>query len=115
VNKSWVKCGTLFKRSCLRMTKKVKSTVVEGCDLEVWDEAEGTFVTHYPSKYYIVNSLGQYVFYHCRNRSDAQAQANKDFGEGKYSVRQASMGSGSGNYTCVGVATRARPSSRAPK
>lgn len=85
---------------------KMKITVVSESELEQWDEELQELVVYFPSKFYIVNSLGQHVFYHCRNRQDAQNAADEEYGKNKYVVRQAKQSAGSGNYTCKGTSTR---------
>lgn len=87
---------------------KMKITVVSESELEQWDEELQELVVYFPSKFYIVNSLGQHVFYHCRNRQDAQNAADEEYGKNKYIVRQAKQSAGSGNYTCRGTQTRKR-------
>lgn len=85
--------------------KKIKVTVVAPDELEQWDEESGESFIHYPSKYYLVDALGNYIFYHCRNRADAQRQANEEY-DSKYTIRQAKQSSGSGEYSCKGTQTR---------
>lgn len=88
------------------MAKEIKTTVVESHDLEVWSEEEEAFVINFRSNFYIINSLGQYIFYHSRDRGAVQRLVDETYGKGFFTVRQAKQSSGSGNYTCVGVATR---------
>lgn len=40
-----------------------------------------------PAKYYIVNAIGDAVYYSTRSRQKAQELADQDWGAGKYSVR----------------------------
>lgn len=84
----------------------MKITIVEQNELEVWDDDLQEFVLNFKSKYYIVNGLGQYVFFHCRNRADAQKECDDMYGKSFYTVRQAKQGSGDGNYTCTGSNSR---------
>lgn len=88
--------------------KEIKITVVEPNDLETWSDEEEGFVINFRSNYYIINSLGQYIFYHCRSRSDAQATVDREYGKGFFTVRQAKQSTGSGNYTCKGTNTRSK-------
>lgn len=88
------------------MGKEVKTTILEEDELEVWDEELQQFIVNYPSSYYIVNSLGQSVFYHCRSRADAQYACDQMYGKGFYTVRQAKGGKGSGEYSAKGTTTR---------
>lgn len=40
-----------------------------------------------PSNFYILNALGEYVFYQTRSRATAQQWADEEYGIGKYKVR----------------------------
>lgn len=42
-----------------------------------------------PAKYYIVNALGDAVYYRTRSRQAAQDMADRDYGVGKYRIRVA--------------------------
>lgn len=88
------------------MSKEIRTTVVKADELEIWSDEEQTFVMNFPSKFYIVNCLGDYIFYHCRNRQDAQTACDQEYGKGFFNMRQAKQGQGSGNYTCTGTSTR---------
>lgn len=88
------------------MSKSPKITVVDQNEMEVWDDESQEYVVKFPAKYYIVNSLGQYIFYHVRSRSEAQQIVDSEYGKGFYIVRQAKMDSGSGNYSCTGSNSR---------
>ena len=71
------------------MSKKIESIIVEECDAEVWDDETESFVMNIPASYYIINALGQRVFYKTRNRLEAQRQADEDYGKGRYTIRAA--------------------------
>lgn len=88
------------------MSKSPKITIVEQQDIEVWDDDAQEYVVKFPAKYYVVNSLGQYVFYHVKSRAEAQALSDETFGKGFYTIRQAKMDTGSGNYSCTGTTSR---------
>lgn len=51
------------------------------------DRFSDTFID--PAKYYIVNAMGDAVYYRTRSRQAAQDMADKDYGEGKYKIRVA--------------------------
>lgn len=40
-----------------------------------------------PSQFFIVNALGEGVYFHTRSRAKAQTQCDLTYGKGKYSVR----------------------------
>lgn len=42
-----------------------------------------------PAKYYIVNAVGDAVYYSTRSRQKAQELADEDWGKGKYTIRVA--------------------------
>lgn len=88
------------------MSKEIKSTVVESEKVFETDE-NGDPTFNHPSKYYIINSLGQYVYYHCRERDKAQAACDEFYGVGKYKIRTSKQtGSSSGEYSARGSNSR---------
>lgn len=92
------------------MSKEVESVVVEEDEFEVWCEDEQRFVINSPSNFYIINALGQKVFYITRDRSAAQAQANLEY-DNKYVIRTVKDAKTksrleSGGLSCYGTATR---------
>lgn len=88
------------------MTKEIKSTVVESKKVFDTDE-NGDLTFKHPSKYYIINSLGQYVYYHCRDRAKAQDQCDEDYGVGKYLIRTSKQSGSSGKeYSARGSNSR---------
>lgn len=88
------------------MSKEVKSTTVDGKKVFDTDE-NGDLTFKHPSKYYIINSLGQYVYYHCRDRAAAQSQCDKDYGVGKYLIRTSKQSGSSGKeYSARGSNSR---------
>ena len=68
------------------MSKKVESIVVPESEAEIYSEDEGRFVRNAKSNWYILDALGNRVYYLTRNRADAQRQAYLDY-DGKYTVR----------------------------
>lgn len=96
------------------MTEKtLKITVVTPDEQEYYDDEEGFTFSH-PSKYYFIDALGNSNYIHTRDRQKCIDYIKENYG-GKYTLRTAKESKGSGAYTCVGTATRARPASRAPK
>lgn len=92
------------------MSKEVESIVVEEDEFEVWSEDEQRFVINSPSNFYIINALGQKVFYVTRDRASAQTQANLDY-DNKYVIRTVKDAKTksrleSGGLSCYGTATR---------
>lgn len=74
----------------------------------------------YPSNFYILNALGEYHFIYTKSRKDAQNFIDSEYGEGRYSIiclhpQKTKSRMESGGCSVVATATRARPSSRAPK
>lgn len=66
--------------------KPIESVVVPESDAEIYSEEEGRFILNSKSNWYILDALGNRVYYLTRNRSDAQKQADLDY-DGKYKVR----------------------------
>ena len=65
---------------------RIESVIIPEDQAEQWSEEEGRFVLNAKSNWYIVDALGNRVFYLTRNRADAQRQADLDY-DGKYTVR----------------------------
>ena len=92
------------------MSKKVESIVVPESEAEIYSEDEGRFVLNAKSNWYILDALGNRVYYLTRNRADAQRQADEDYG-GKYTVRavkdqKSKSKLESGGLSCTGTSTR---------
>ena len=96
-------------------SKPIKTTIILEKDIEVWNDVSESFVLNQPSKYFVQLATGDLLFIHTRDRLMAQEYIDSEYGKGFYLIKQCKSGAGSGNYTCVGTATRARPSSRPPK
>ena len=85
---------------------KVKVTILTPEEVMDWDDESQEYVFTPKSKYYIIDALGNYNFYHCRDRLKAQQEVDNTFGKGKYSIRVAKNDLGSDNYTCTGSNSR---------
>lgn len=73
-----------------------------------------------PATYFIVDALQNYIYFCTRDRVKAQEKCNEMYGVGKYTVKASKLVKTkskleSGGMSVVATATRARPSSRAPK
>lgn len=66
--------------------KPIESVVVPESDAEIYSEEEGRFILNAKSNWYILDALGNRVYYLTRNRADAQRQADLDY-DGKYKIR----------------------------
>ena len=66
--------------------KPIESVSIPESEAEVWSEEEERFVLNAKSNWYILDALGNRVYYLTRNRADAQRQADLDY-QGKYKVR----------------------------
>lgn len=87
-----------------KKVKEIKSVPVTFTQFSEWD-----FIP--PGSYYVRNAMGDYTFYKTSKRADAQLQADKDFGVGKYSVIAAKLEKPtsrleSGEYSVRGTSTR---------
>lgn len=69
------------------MNKSVEYIVIPESEAEVYCEEEGRFVLNSPSNFYIINALGERVFFKTKNRSLAQQAADDLYGEGRYVIR----------------------------
>lgn len=91
---------------------KIKKTIIDNHLLSETDD-DGNLTHPAPSKYYIINALGQAVFYHCRNRDDAQRESDKEYGINKYKIKASRQsGKSGGEYSATGSNTRRGFSSR---
>ena len=100
--------------------KPIESVLVLESDAEIYSEEEGRFILNSKSNWYILDALGNRVYYLTRNRADAQRQADEDYGKGRYTIRavkdqKSKSKLESGLQSVYATATRARPSSRPPK
>lgn len=92
------------------MTKKIESVTVPAEELEIYSEEEGRFVINSKSNFYIINALGEYVFYLTKDRAKAQQQADLDW-DGRYTIRAIKDQKNkskleSGGLSCYGTQTR---------
>ena len=92
------------------MSKQIESVIVPESEAEIYSEEEGRFVLNAKSNWYIVDALGNRVFYLTRNRADAQRQADLDY-NGKYTIRCVKDQKNrskleSGGLSCTGTSTR---------
>lgn len=99
--------------------KPIESVVVPESEAEIYSEEEGRFILNSKSNWYILDALGNRVYYLTRNRADAQRQADLDY-NGRYKIRavkdqKTKSKLESGLQSVYATATRARPSSRPPK
>ena len=92
------------------MTKEIQRVVVSENEYEIWSEDEQKFVINSPSNFYIINALGEKVFYLTRDRAIAQKEANEDY-DSKYTIRtvknvKTKSKTESGDLTCYGTPSR---------
>jgi phage antirepressor YoqD-like protein len=78
---------------------KIKITI-----LEVKDMNQEEFTP--PSKWYFINALGQHIYIHCRDRTNAEQYITETYGKGFYKLRTSSLEKNKGEVTCKGTATR---------
>lgn len=62
------------------MAKEIKTTIVTPSEYMEEDYK-------HPTKYYIVDCLGNRNYFHCRDRLKVQQEVDRIYGKGKYSVR----------------------------
>ena len=90
--------------------KPIESVVVPESEAEIYSEEEGRFILNSKSNWYILDALGNRVYYLTRNRADAQKQADLDY-QGKYKVRavkdqKSKSKQESGGLSCSGSNSR---------
>jgi len=90
--------------------KPIESVVVPESEAEIYSEEEGRFILNAKSNWYILDALGNRVYYLTRNRADAQKQADLDY-QGKYKVRavkdqKSKSKQESGGLSCSGSNSR---------
>ena len=100
--------------------KPIESVVVPESEAEIYSEEEGRFILNSKSNWYILDALGNRVYYLTRNRADAQKQADLDYGKGRYTIRavkdqKTKSKLESGGQSVYATATRAKGSSKPPR
>lgn len=55
-----------------------------------------------PAKWWVRSAMGDYYFFHCRERSSAQEQCDDYFGKGRYKVNTSTMSKSSDSQSAVG-------------
>lgn len=91
--------------------KPIESVSIPESEAEVWSEEEERFVLNAKSNWYILDALGNRVYYLTRNRADAQRQADLDYGKGRYTIRavkdqKSKSKQESGGLSCSGSNSR---------
>ena len=56
-----------------------------------------------PSNFWVKDAMGDYCFFHCRERSAAQDICNERYGVGRYTVNASKMQKNSGTNTVRGT------------
>lgn len=90
--------------------KPIESVVVPESEAEIYSEEEGRFILNSKSNWYILDALGNRVYYLTRNRADAQRQADLDY-NGRYKIRavkdqKSKSKQESGGLSCSGSNSR---------
>lgn len=81
------------------MTKGVKTSVV---DFEDFNDLD--FVS--PSRWFIFNSMNEYLFIHVRDRQVAQDYVDEEYGKGRYKIRTVKVIKSKKDLTVSGSETR---------
>jgi len=72
------------------MSKEIEVVTKTLGELQYWCEESQDYVEKFPSGLYIINALGDYVFFMTRDRKKAQEKCNELYEENKYTVRTTS-------------------------
>lgn len=59
-----------------------------------------------PATFYVRSAMGDYYFFHTRDRAKAQAACDEMFGAGRYTVHSSKIQRGKGTLTCTGTQTK---------
>ncbi|MNE17276.1 hypothetical protein D3C87_1546910 [compost metagenome] len=59
-----------------------------------------------PATFFTRSAMGDYYFYHVRNRAKAQEACDELFGKRRYTVNASKIQKGRGGLTCTGTQTR---------
>ena len=90
--------------------KPIESIIIPEADAEIWSEEEEGFVMNCPSNLYIINAMGDRVFFKTKDRAAAQNAADELYGKGRYIVRTVKDMKGKPRteygHTCTGTQTR---------
>lgn len=93
------------------MSKEVEVVSKTIGELQYWSDEEQGYVEKFASGLYIIDALGNYVFFMTRDRKKAQQKCNEIYGENKYTVRTTSDKKTksrleSGGVSCHGTTSR---------
>lgn len=77
------------------MSKEPKTTIIQFEQKHEEDFKD-------PSKWFIMNALGEYVYFHKRSREDAQKVCDEEYGKGRYKVIASSNDKSGGSISCRG-------------
>lgn len=91
--------------------KAIESVIISESEAEIYSEEEGRFVLNAPSNFYIIDAMGDRVYYKTKNRAEAQRQADEDYGKGRYIIRvvkdqKVKSKREDGGLSCTGSNTR---------
>lgn len=59
-----------------------------------------------PATFFSRSAMGDYYFWHTRERGKAQTACDEMFGVGRYTVNASKIQKGKGSLTCTGTQTR---------
>ncbi len=86
---------------------EVEKQVVAGVRYSVVDYGQFTDIDFQPpATFFSRSAMGDYYFWHTRERQKAQAACDELFGIGRYTVHTSKMQKGRGELTCRGTQTR---------
>lgn len=69
------------------MNKPVDHVIIPESEAEVWSDEEQRFILNSVSNFYIINALGERVFFKTKDRALAQQAADDLYGKGRYVIR----------------------------
>lgn len=69
------------------MNKPVEHVIIPESEAEVWSDEEQRFILNSVSNFYIINALGERVFFKTKDRALAQQASDDLYGKGRYVIR----------------------------
>lgn len=87
-----------------KKSKEIKVTVVTYSEFSSYEFQE-------PAVWWILSATGDYYYFHCAKREDAQLKCDEIFNKGFYKVKTSRIvktksSLENGGYSCTGTATR---------
>jgi hypothetical protein len=91
----------------LKQAQEISDMIAAGIRITIVQyEAFAAYDFEPPATFFTRSALGQYYFYHTRDRAKAQEACDDVFGKSRYTVNSSKTQKGKGGLTCTGTQTR---------